>query len=70
MLATQGVSVNANGTKRLFKGALLAFLGDNLASNALGGFKLSFSFSFRCCRTCLILRETISECHTSDKLVM
>ena len=43
-----------NGTKRNFKGGLLCFLADNLASNALGGFKESFSFSFRFCRTCMV----------------
>ena len=39
---------------QLFKGGLLAFLADNLASNALGGFNFSFSMSFRYCRTCLV----------------
>ena len=53
-LTEVGVSVTINGTPKTFKGALLAFLGDNLAMNDLGGFKKFFSFSFRSCRTCLV----------------
>ena len=41
-----------------FKGALLVFLADNLASNDLSGFKLSFSFAFRSCRSCLATKES------------
>ena len=46
-LTTEGVTVTVKGSQRLFKGALLAFLSDNLAINELGGFKRSFSMSFR-----------------------
>ena len=34
-LATEGIVVNVNGIERTFRGALLAFLADNLASHAL-----------------------------------
>ena len=51
ILSTTGISLTVHGVSRTFKGALLAFLGDNLASNDLGGFKKSFSFSFRSCRS-------------------
>lgn len=50
LLCTEGVTVSSNGLSRTYKGALLTFLADNLAANDLGGFKRSFSFSFRCCR--------------------
>ena len=60
ILVTTGISVVNNGSTRLFKGALLAFLADNLASNDLGGFKKSFSFSFRVCRTCLVTTNSLS----------
>ena len=40
-----------------FKGSMLAFLGDNLASHAVGGFKESMSFAFRFCRTCMATHE-------------
>ena len=53
-LSSEGIKMMVNGSQRLFKGALLAFLADNLASNSLGGFKLSFSMSFRYCRTCMV----------------
>ena len=69
-LATTGVSVCVKGADRVFKGALLAFLADNLASNELGGFKLSFSFSFRCCRTCLVVHEDMSKEFNSDGVLL
>ena len=56
-LSSTGIEVTVNGIQRQFKGALLTFLADNLGSNELGGFKLSFSFSFRYCRTCMVPRE-------------
>lgn len=65
-----GVSVSIHGAHRVFKGALLAFLADNLASNELGGFKLSFSFSFRCCRTCLVVHDDMSKEFNSDIVLL
>ena len=65
-LAKTGVSVCVKGANRVFKGTLLGFLADNLASNELGGFKLSFSFSFRCCRMCLMIQEEMSKEFNSD----
>ena len=69
-LAKTGVSVCVKGANRVFKGALLAFLADNLASNELGGFKLSFSFSFHCCRTCLVVHEDMSKEFNSDRVLL
>jgi hypothetical protein len=69
-LAKTGVSICVKGANRVFKGALLAFLADNLASNELGGFKLSFSFSYRCCRTCLVVDEDMSKEFNSDKVLL
>ena len=43
-LTTIGITVSVHGVPRTFKGALLAFLADYLASNDLVGFKKSFSF--------------------------
>ena len=54
----------------MFKGALLAFLADNLASNELGGFKLSYSFSFCCCRMCLVVHEDMSKEFNSDSVLL
>lgn len=65
-LATTGISVNINGIDRTFRGALLSFLADNLASNQLGGFKQSFSFSYRSCRTCLVTQNSLSSSFVSD----
>ena len=65
-LATTGMSIYVHGSLRQFKGALLTFLTDNLAANDLGGFKKSFSFSFRCCRTCLVTQDTLTSSFTSS----
>lgn len=51
---SQGYEFLVHGKKQRYRGGLLCFLADNLASNALGGFKESFSFSFRFCRTCMV----------------
>ena len=66
ILSTTGISIPVHGVVRTFKGALLAFLGDNLASNDLGGFKKSFSFSFRSCRTCFVTRDTLTSSFLSE----
>jgi len=58
MLATDGITVKLHGTEWNFRRALLAILGDNLASNGLGGFKQSFSFAFRFCQTCYVTNDT------------
>lgn len=69
-LATQGVTVFRKGCEQIFKGALLAFLADNLASNFLGGFKLSFTFAFRSCRTCLVTTAKLSESFFSESSLL
>lgn len=65
-LATDGIVVSVNGTERTFKGALLAVLADNLASHGLGGFKESFSFAIRICRTCMITKDDFRLCFSSN----
>ena len=51
-LASTGVDVTlSSGCIQTFKGTLLAFLANNLASHAIGGFKESFSLSYRFCRS-------------------
>ena len=49
VLTEDGICVSVNGVEKVFRGGLLLFLGDNLGSS---GFKQSFSFSLRFCRTC------------------
>ncbi len=48
-----GITIQCAGKDEVWKGVLLAFLADNLAAHELGGFKESFSFSRRFCRSCL-----------------
>ena len=69
LLATQGLTI-AGDTEETYKGALLAFLADNLASNDLGGFKLSFSFAFRFCRKCLVIASSLTSGYTDDAFEM
>ena len=45
------------GIEQTYRGALLAFLADNLASHMLGGFKESFSFPLRICWTCVVTED-------------
>lgn len=48
-LYNTGITIQFGGKDEVWKGALLAFLADNLASHELGGFKESFSFARRFC---------------------
>lgn len=52
-LHDEGITVQFAGRSEVWKGALLAFLADNLAAHELGGFKESFSFARKFCRSCL-----------------
>ena len=65
-LPTVGIDVTIDGVQQKFYGGLLTFLGDNLASNAIGGFKESFSTTFRCCRTCLATNNSQKETFDSS----
>lgn len=49
------VFVGSNCEK--YEVALLAFLADNLAAHQIGGFKVSMSFAYRMCRTCMSTTE-------------
>lgn len=46
------------GNGRIHRGWLLAFLGDTLASNVVGGFKEGVGFAHRICRTCEATQDT------------
>ena len=52
-LTNDGINISVDGIDYHYKGALLAFLADNLASHSIGGFKESMSFAFRFCRSCM-----------------
>ena len=69
-LSTVGMKVSFQGHEEVFKGALLTFLADNLAANELGGFKLSFSFSYRYCRCCMMPREKLTSSFDSDDFTL
>ena len=52
-LSTSGIEVNGC----TYKGTLVAFLADNLASHTIGGFKQSMSFARHICRSCMTTKE-------------
>ena len=66
-LSSEGLTVTTShsGTRK-FTGGLLCFASDNLASNMLGGFKESFSFSYRFCRTCLATDNSFRQHFVSE----
>jgi len=68
ILSSEGIKVTTphSGTRK-FTGGLLCFVSDNLASNALGGFKESFSFAYRFCWTCLATDKSFRHHFMSEK---
>ena len=52
-LSSSGITLEFSGMQEVWRGALLCFLADNLAAHELGGFKESFSFALKFCRTCM-----------------
>lgn len=50
----------------IIKGALTAFLANNLASHTVGGFKQSMSFARHFCRSCFASKESSSNSFTAD----
>lgn len=69
ILATEGITIVVNNVEKTFQGALLLCLGDNLGSNATGGFKQSFSFAFRFCRSCYVTNSEYKSLSESSELV-
>lgn len=65
-----GVTINVSGSIEVWKGALLAFLADNLAAHELGGFKESFSFALRFCRSCLTDKECSQKHFREDQFTI
>ena len=61
-LYLDGITVDIGGKECTFHGGLLAFLADNLAAHLVGGFKGSFSFARRICRSCMITTDLAQEC--------
>ena len=68
ILATEGVTFMKNGVEQTFRGGLLLFLGDSLGSNTLGGFKESFCFALRFCRTCYVTNDEYKNISNSSQL--
>ena len=66
-LATGGVKVSVDGAECVYKGALIAFLADTLASHLVGGFKKSVGSAFRPCRTCMVTSDTLQDKFNSNE---
>ena len=69
-LYLDGISVVVDSQRYVFHGALIAFLADNLAAHSVGGFKQSFSWAKRICRSCMatVLSIQISYCEDDCEL--
>lgn len=65
-LYCDGIKINIGGIEHKFYGGLLAFLADNLAAHALGGFKESMSFSLRICRSCMVTGPQSQSCFLEE----
>ncbi len=70
ILHEKGISVEYAGKNEVWKGALLAFLADNLAAHEVGGFKESFSFARRICRSCLTDKQKSQTHFREDEFVI
>ena len=56
-LYLDGITVTIDSKQSTYYGGLLVTLADNLGAHSLGGFKESYSFALRICRTCMITGE-------------
>lgn len=65
-LYCDGITIAIGSETHTYFGALLAFLADNLAAHAVGGFKESMSFALRICRSCMITTEQSQLCLIED----
>ena len=65
-LHLDGVSVVIDSQNYVFHGALIAFLADNLAAHLVGGFKESFSWAKRICRSCMATVPSIQISYCED----
>ena len=66
-LYCDGIAVTVGSAKITFFGGLLAFLADNLAAHAVGGFKEGVGFVLRLCRTCMATQSQSKMYFTQDK---
>lgn len=66
-LYCDGVNILVGSTTQTFYGGLLAFLADNLAAHAVGGFKEGVGFALRICRTCMATKLQSQTHFTEDK---
>jgi hypothetical protein len=54
-----GKKLLIKGIEQQFRGSLLMFIGDTLASNFVGGFKEGVAFAHKPCRSCLGTKDSI-----------
>ena len=56
VLENEGLSIEINGMEQIYHGTAIALCGDNLSSNAVGGFSQNFNAG-RICRFCMATKE-------------
>ena len=69
-LFCDGITITGANNEKIFYGGLLAFLADNLAAHALGGFKQSMSFALRICRTCMVTSTESQSCYLEEQTLL
>ena len=57
MLSSDGLCIHVGSSDIIVKGGLVAFTGDTLAANVIGGFKEGVGFAHKICRTCEATKE-------------
>jgi len=58
VLETEGITVQIDGVRHKLFGSIVVFSGNNLTSNTIGGFNISFS-SGRVCRYCMATKLSL-----------
>ena len=69
-LSSSGIEITRDGRKHRYKGALIAFLADDLASHTVGGFKQSMSFAKRFCRSCMATKGEACKKFRAEEFVL
>lgn len=60
-IETEGIPVHTSEGVQIYKGSLIAVLGDNLGSHQIGGFTENFSFTDYYCRYCYAQRQDLEK---------
>ena len=66
-LSGGGIKMLLHGSTQLVEGSLVAVCADTLAAHWIGGFKEGVSFAEKCCRSCEISKNELSNSYVEDQ---